>query len=140
MLRHRLLMIGIIVLAMGIQFRRVESYSLNERVSGVIRDRMAQVQEPMPNPSDPFASWSTASSAMGGKMSRSPPRWRRALLALSPPFSSSCASPLRGHQRNRRGWKSDAGLQCPTMGAMLRYSTSVACVLFHSGRGRERVK
>ena len=75
MLRHRLLMIGIIVLAMGIQFRRVESYSLNEHVSGVIRDRMAQVREPMANPSDPFASWSTASSAMGGKMSLSPPRW-----------------------------------------------------------------
>lgn len=82
MLRQRLLMIGIILLALGVQLRRVEHFVVNKQVTRIVENRLKRPAADAVNSfdagSDPFKNtWQTSISAApaSSQMSVSPPRW-----------------------------------------------------------------
>ena len=84
MLRERLFLIGIILLLLGIQFRRVESYTLTAPVSRIVQERMekarggASALAGIKGGYDSYSTTAMTSMPMlnaGGEMTFSPPRW-----------------------------------------------------------------
>lgn len=83
MLRDRLFLIGVIVLLLGIQFRRVESYTLTAPVSRLVLERMAKARggaSALAGIKGGYDTYSTSVASVptlnsGGEMSVSPPRW-----------------------------------------------------------------
>ena len=83
MLRERLFLIGIILLLLGIQFRRVESYTLTAPVSRVIMERMEEARggpSALAGIKGGYDTYSTSVTSLptlnaGGEMTFSPPRW-----------------------------------------------------------------
>ncbi len=83
MLRERLFLIGIIVLLLGIQFRRVESYTLTAPVSRMVQERMQKARggaSALAGIKGGYDTYSTSMTSMpqlnaGGELTFSPPRW-----------------------------------------------------------------
>lgn len=83
MVRERLFLIGIIVLLLGMQFRRVESYTLTAPVSRVVQERMEKARggaSALAGIKGGLDSYSTSLTSLpvlntGGELTFSPPRW-----------------------------------------------------------------
>ena len=74
MTRQRLLIAGIVILLLGVQFRRVDTYTFNEPASNFIQQRLAKVNTDTTTSytsDDIYSNFSTS----GSLKTFSPPRW-----------------------------------------------------------------